>query len=750
MKKFRAVKYWMPIFLAIAFVLGILGGIWIDRGRFTLTPGQQKLNELLAIIDAYYVDTVNVDSVIEKSLPSLLGTLDPHSVYVAAAEREEVNSELEGSFAGVGIQFQINNDTVSVVEVIANGPSEKAGVMAGDKIITVDGKPLKVKENGGDEEVRNKLRGPKGTKVEIEVLRNHSRKPLKFTITRGDIPMNSVDASYMANPETGYVKVSRFARNTYREFLTALTELHHAGARDYIIDLRGNTGGFMETAILMVNEFLPGGKVIVATHGRNVENDEVILSDGTGAFQHARVVVLIDEMSASSSEIFAGALQDNDRGLILGRRSFVYSFIYIQSLMAVFCFAYATPKRPGFPLRFAVSFLGGGAVCVLLRWLHRLFPSLPSGPIRFVTLELVYVLLILAVYWMFDESIWSAMFIASSGYALQNISGCCKSLLRLIPPVGDLSNQVGGRISLEIFCLAATSAVLFFVFRPYSRKRNENIDNKYKALFSVFILLLCIGMGRITQDNSGRNDVAVLAENTYSIMTCVLTLVLQFGVIENTALTRNVDTMQELLHQQYTQYNTSKESAQLLNEKYHDMKQMLRTFEGEIPRQRLQALEQTIEGYDNSVKTGNEALDVLLTEKRAICQSSGIAFTCFAGGVDLSFMDKLDLYSLLSNALNNAIEAVRRLPEDRERFIILTARREGEMVTFHIENPSEEDIPFKDGLPQSRRDPRFHGFGMKSMERIAGQYNGAVAAKLASGMFYLDVLLFAETGTGAV
>ena len=320
MKKFSQIKYLAPLFIAVVFVLGMLSGMWIDRGRYALTPGQKKLNELLTIIDELYVDTVNVDSVIEKSLPGLLGTLDPHSVYIAAADREEVNSELEGSFGGIGIQFQVNNDTVVVVEVIANGPSEKAGVMAGDRIIEIDGKPFRVKD--ADTEVQKKLRGPKGSKVEITVLRQHTRKPLKFSITRGDIPLNSVDASYMADEQTGYVKVSRFARNTYREFLTALTDLHHAGAKDYIIDLRGNTGGFMETAILMVNEFLPERQTIVATHGRFAENDEIVMSDGTGAFQDARVIVLIDEMSASSSEIFSGALQDNDRGLIMGRRSF--------------------------------------------------------------------------------------------------------------------------------------------------------------------------------------------------------------------------------------------------------------------------------------------------------------------------------------------------------------------------------------------------------------------------------------------
>ena len=319
MKKYKALKYWLPLITAAIFMLGTLFGIWISRPA-QLSDGRQKLAELFEIIEENYVDTVDIDSLIEKSLPGILSCLDPHSAYIPLSELEDANSELEGSFGGIGIQFQVYRDTVCVVEVIDGGPSEKVGMMPGDRIIAIDGKPFSVKELGGDEEVRNRLRGKNGTKVSLTVLRNG--KKINFDITRGNIPLVTVDSKYMLDDSTGYVRVSRFAKTTYHEFLNALSELHHKGATDFVIDLRGNTGGYMETAILMVNEFLPGGKVIVGTRGRDADNDQMVISDGNGAFQDARVAVLIDEMSASSSEIFSGALQDNDRGLIIGRRSF--------------------------------------------------------------------------------------------------------------------------------------------------------------------------------------------------------------------------------------------------------------------------------------------------------------------------------------------------------------------------------------------------------------------------------------------
>ncbi|MDE5554413.1 MAG: S41 family peptidase, partial [Muribaculaceae bacterium] len=272
-------------------------------------------------IENDYVDEIDLDSLLESQIPSLLKRLDPHSSYIPAADLEKVNGELEGSFGGIGIQFQVINDTICVVEVIPGGPSEKVGVIAGDRIIAVDTIDI-VKRHISDEDVRNMLRGEKGTEVTITVRRANAAKPMTFDIIRGDIPMTSVDASYMIDPKTGYVKVNRFSRTTYGEFLQAISQLRYLGAESLIIDLRGNGGGYMEPAVLMANEFLPAYSKIVMTKGRDEDDDSTILSDGTGAFTDIPLVVLVDEFTASSSEIFSGAIQDNDRGLVVGRRTF--------------------------------------------------------------------------------------------------------------------------------------------------------------------------------------------------------------------------------------------------------------------------------------------------------------------------------------------------------------------------------------------------------------------------------------------
>ncbi len=311
---------WLPLIGAAL----IAGGVWIGfmlGGGHRPSAAQDKLNRLFEIIEDKYVDEINLDSLVEMTIPQILKNLDPHSSYIPYSDLEKVNGELESTFGGIGIQFQVMNDTICVVEVISGGPSEKVGIMAGDRIIGVDSIDI-VKRHITDEDVRSMLRGPKGTEVSVTIKRNNSPKPLKFDIVRGDIPVTSVDASYMITDSIGYVKVSRFARNTYNEFLQAISDLRYRGAKSYILDLRGNGGGFMEPAIMMVNEFLDPYSTIVMTKGRNDSENSVVYSDGTGTFASADLVVLVDEFSASSSEIFAGAIQDNDRGLIIGRRSF--------------------------------------------------------------------------------------------------------------------------------------------------------------------------------------------------------------------------------------------------------------------------------------------------------------------------------------------------------------------------------------------------------------------------------------------
>lgn len=331
MKKTKNYGY---ILIPIVLAVGTVGGIFIGMlmGNRNLSPTQEKWATLLSLIDQEYVDKINVDSLLEKNIPELLAHLDPHSAYIPASELIAANEELDNSFSGVGISFQLLNDTVTVVEVIAGGPAERAGLQPGDRILSSNGKDLTGSELTNDMVFKN-LRGPKGTKVNLKVRRQTAKEPLSFDIVRDDIPVNSVDAVYMAAPEVGYLRVSKFGNGTYDEFFNALTELQSEGARKFVIDLRGNSGGFMDQAIYMANEFLPKGSMIVYSKGRLPLNETVAVADGNGSFQNAEVTVLIDEYSASASEIFAGAIQDNDRGLVIGRRSFGKGLVQNQTIL---------------------------------------------------------------------------------------------------------------------------------------------------------------------------------------------------------------------------------------------------------------------------------------------------------------------------------------------------------------------------------------------------------------------------------
>ena len=309
---------WIPVVLAAAVIVGMFFGLRFPNNN-KVAENDRKLNAIL--IAQNYVDTTNLNDLIELSIPEILGYLDPHTTYFTAEDLQAANDDLNGSFSGIGISFVMVNDTIGVVEVISGGPSEKVGLMAGDKIVTIDDS-VATGSTMTNSEVMKRLRGSKGSKVKLGIKRQNTAKTLTFTVTRGDIPVNSVDAYYMIDKTTGYVKVNQFGRQTYDEFITAMASLNEEGAERYIIDLRGNGGGFMEIAALMVNEFLPIDQPIVFTKGRDKRKDTELWSDGNGSFQDAEVAVLIDEFSASASEIFAGALQDNDRGLIVGCRSF--------------------------------------------------------------------------------------------------------------------------------------------------------------------------------------------------------------------------------------------------------------------------------------------------------------------------------------------------------------------------------------------------------------------------------------------
>ena len=314
-----------PFIIAISIVLGILVGTFYAN-HFSgsklgiINTSSNKLNALLRIIDDQYVDTVNMTDLVENAMPQILSELDPHSMYIPAKDLEATNSELEGSFSGIGIQFSIQNDTIHVNSVIQGGPSEKVGLMAGDRIVSVDDSAFVGKDVTIDTAPR-KLKGPKGSKVKLGIARPGQKNILYFTVVRGDIPVNSVDAAYMLDEKYGYIKVNKFGRTTHAELLMAIAKLAQKECQGLVIDLRGNTGGYMEAAIQMVTEFLPKDKLIVYTQGRKYPREERF-SNGTGSCQNTPLVVLIDEGSASASEIFAGAIQDNDRGTIIGRRSF--------------------------------------------------------------------------------------------------------------------------------------------------------------------------------------------------------------------------------------------------------------------------------------------------------------------------------------------------------------------------------------------------------------------------------------------
>ena len=324
MKQSKKYRY-MPLLMALCIVIGVVIGTFFanhfsSQRLNIINSGSNRLNNLLHIIDDQYVDKVNLDSLVEKAIPQILGDLDPHSVYISAKDVQTATDDLKGSFSGVGIEFVIREDTIHIQGVIKNGPAERAGLLAGDKIVTVDDKPF-VGKTVTNEEAQHRLKGPKDTKVKIGVLRYGEKKIQQYVVTRGEIPTKSVTATYMLDDDTGYIRIKNFGENTYPEMLIALAKLSQENFNNLIIDLRDNTGGYLQSAVQIINEFLPNNKLIVYTQGRKSPRQEY-KSNGKGSYQKIPLIVLINESSASASEIFAGAMQDNDRATIIGRRSF--------------------------------------------------------------------------------------------------------------------------------------------------------------------------------------------------------------------------------------------------------------------------------------------------------------------------------------------------------------------------------------------------------------------------------------------
>lgn len=335
----RRFNKYLPIIFALLLILGVYIGLKINvegnRNGFLQNviahrdASGNKLENILDYIEDQYVDTINKKALVNNTLRDMLQNLDPHSAFISAEELKATNEPLQGNFEGIGIEFNIINDTICVISALSGGPSEEVGIMAGDRIVKIEGKNAAgVKITNKD--VMTKLRGEGGTQVNVSIQRAGVRKLLEFTITRGTIPIYSVDVAYMLNSSIGYIKVSRFASTTYEEYLEAYKKLAEKGMQKLILDLRGNPGGLLNIAVDLADEFLEKGKQIVYTEGK-AHPKKVYKATSEGKFEKNEIVVLIDEGSASASEIVAGAIQDNDRGTIIGRRSFGKGLVQEQS-----------------------------------------------------------------------------------------------------------------------------------------------------------------------------------------------------------------------------------------------------------------------------------------------------------------------------------------------------------------------------------------------------------------------------------
>ena len=325
-KKLRA---WLPLFIAIGIAVGIFIGNTYSIFNFSSArTGSSKFNSVLRYIEESYVDTIEMSAFLEDAIPSVVEGLDPHSRYFTSEQMLRLTEELEGHFSGIGVEFFVQNDTIVVMSIINGGPSEAAGIKPGDRIVTVNDS-LVAGQSISNMGVAENLRGEKGSKVKLGIYRKPNPELIDITVTRGDIPVNSVEAAYMITDNIGLIKVVKFGGNTFNEFISAISKLKNQGCSSFIIDLRGNEGGYLDAAISMTNEFLPKGDLIVYAEGRNFPRTDNYAT-GTGTCKTDDLIVLIDELSASSSEIFAGAVQDNDRGLVLGRRSYGKGLVQSQ------------------------------------------------------------------------------------------------------------------------------------------------------------------------------------------------------------------------------------------------------------------------------------------------------------------------------------------------------------------------------------------------------------------------------------
>ncbi len=326
----------LPLLFALFLAGGMLIGNHLNRiseaNKFQIYPRLNKISGMIDYIAQEYVDSIDRNDLIESSIPDILKQLDPHSLYIPASELTEYNEPLEGNFHGIGVEFNMQEDTVYIMKTIPNGPSEKVGILAGDRIISVDDSTI-AGVNMSTDDIVSMLKGPKGTRVIVKIIRRGVEEPIQFEITRDEIPMTSVDVAYMLTDEIGYIKISTFSKTTNDEFLSAVKRLKNEGMQKLVLDLRYNGGGVMKAATDVADQFLDAGTLIVYTEGHAQPRKDIVATS-RGELLDNDVVVLIDERSASASEILAGALQDNDRGLIIGRRSFGKGLVQQQTVFS--------------------------------------------------------------------------------------------------------------------------------------------------------------------------------------------------------------------------------------------------------------------------------------------------------------------------------------------------------------------------------------------------------------------------------
>jgi carboxyl-terminal processing protease len=336
MERKKSIRIILPTIIALSVVVGMFIGRYYkynaDDSNYVIYPRTDKLTNIINYISKDYVEPIDKSLIVELTIPKVLEELDPHSQYIPAEDFQKANEPLEGNFSGIGVQFNMLNDTLIVIKAIANGPSEKVGILPGDRFLFVDGDTVAGVKMDSDSIVK-RLKGPIGTDVEVGVQRNHVEDVLFFTITRDQIPLYSVDVSYMINSEIGYIRINKFSRTTFEEFTEGVTQLLGKGMQKLILDLRGNGGGLLSTAAMIADQFLDEGQLIVYTEGNARKREDFKASKG-GLCKDIDVAVLIDETSASASEILAGAIQDNDRGLVIGRRSFGKGLVQEQNMLS--------------------------------------------------------------------------------------------------------------------------------------------------------------------------------------------------------------------------------------------------------------------------------------------------------------------------------------------------------------------------------------------------------------------------------